>query len=458
MISLTSDNKTVEIAFKIALEDTFGNIKPYKAGILEEACGCLMAGRDYDTPWTRDTAINVGNALCYLDRKTAKNTLSSVLEKRDGKIFIGGEYWDSIIWAAGAYKYIRATNDMEFTLISYEAISNTLAFFEETELDKDLGLFRGAAVYGDGVSAYPDKYSNADSSGIIHWVKQEANKDLIAKTGVGLPMFSLSTNCCYFRAYEICAELAEFLGKDGSEFLTKAEALKNAINKEFWNENNGSYDYLANECDAQEGLGIAFAILFGIADEDKTEKILSNAVISKHGIACVEPNFKRYAKLGGVGRHSGTVWPHVQSFFAQAAYFGGDDEKFLNEFKLMGEKAIKNGQFHEIYHPETGDVYGGLQEFNNERIGEWGSCQHQTWCATGYISLVLNCIFGLQVSFGFASFQPMLPQDINTISVKDLEIGGLNVDVTVTRGKGDSSPNIIYTNALGKLSLNYFVE
>ncbi len=458
MVSLKCDNKTVEQAFTIALNDIFGNIKPYKAGILKEECGCLMAGRDYDTPWTRDTAINIGNALCFLDRNVSKNTLSSVMEHRDGKLYIGGEYWDSIIWAAGADKYIRATNDEEFIPVAYEAISNTLAYFEDTELDADCGLFRGAAVYGDGVSAYPDKYSNADSSGIIHWVKQEANVKLVAPKGVGLPMFSLSTNCCYYRGYKICAELAKHLKKDGSSFLEKAEALKDAINREFWNNERGTYDYLAKECDAQEGLGIAFAILFGVADMDKTQSILKNTVVSKHGIACLYPNFERYAALGGVGRHSGTVWPHVQSFWAQAAFIGGDKDKFLNEFSLMGEKAVKNGQFHEIYHPDTGEVYGGLQEFNNTRIGEWGSCQHQTWCATGYVSLILNCILGLNVALDHAQFTPYLPDDINTISVSNLEIGNAVFDVNVSRGCGESDEYTVNTDLNNKAVLNYFVK
>ena len=42
--------------------------------------------------------------------------------------------------------------------------------------------------------------------------------------------------------------------------------MKKSINKNFWNEKRGSYDYLAGECDYAEGLGLAFAVLFGIAD------------------------------------------------------------------------------------------------------------------------------------------------------------------------------------------------
>lgn len=68
-------------------------------------------------------------------------------------------------------------------------------------------------------------------------------------------MKALSTNCVYFKAYEILAEMAHALGEPAKEFEEKAAAMKKAVNKNFWNEKRGSYDYLAGECDYAEGLG-----------------------------------------------------------------------------------------------------------------------------------------------------------------------------------------------------------
>ncbi len=443
MVSFESSSKLLKQAFDIAMDDMLGNIKPYRDGLLSEKRGCLLAGRDYDTPWTRDTAINVWNALAFADRETAENTLLSVLERReDGRVYIGGEYWDCIIWAQGAMSFIEITGDTSFAHTAKEAVCNSLRFFEKTEFDPQKGLFRGPAVYGDGVAAYPDKYANANSSGIKFWQLQPENKDKVCPVGVGIPMFCLSTNCVYFRAYQAAAEFCRILGLDGTEYTEKADRLRESINRNFWNEERGSYDYMAGECDGQEALGDAFAILFGIADEEKTELTVKNHHVCPHGTPCLWPNFERYEKLGGYGRHAGTIWPHAQGFWARAAFSAGDTADFDREMKLMAEKAVKNGEFHEIYHPDTGAVYGGLQEFDNTRIGEWGSCTHQTWSATAFLSLVFYCMLGIKISDGKVTFTGYLPEGVDDIRVTGLRIGDGMFDVTVTRGEGENTASL----------------
>ena len=118
----------------------------------------------------------------------------------------------------------------------------------------------------------------------------------------------------------------------------------------------------------------------------------------------------------------------------------------------MAEKAVKNNEFHEIYHPDTGLPYGGLQEFDNTRIGEWGSCTHQTWSATGYISMVLYCILGAKVSEGKVEFAPYLPEGLSTFTVSGLNIGEAEFDITVVKGEGESKA-VCDTLNKGKVTL-----
>lgn len=163
------DNKTIEKAYNIAIGDLVGNIKNYKAGLLDEEKPCLMAGMDYNTPWTRDTAINVWNSIGVLCPQIAKNTLLSVCDRdNEGKAIIGigfGQYWDCIIWTMGAYEYAIVNNDIAFLKFIYEITLNTLEKYEAYEFDDEKNLFYGPAVYGDGIASYPDKY--ADSEKII---------------------------------------------------------------------------------------------------------------------------------------------------------------------------------------------------------------------------------------------------------------------------------------------------
>ena len=336
-----------------------------------------------------------------------------------------------------AYQYILVSGDKDFVKIAQSAIENTLAKNEREEFDGKDGLFRGSAVYGDGVAAYPDTYAKTTSSGIEDWAKVPENRNRIAKKGVGIPMKALSTNCIYYKAYLILAKLNEKLGKDGSDARKKAEALKSAINKAFWNEAKGTYDYLAGECDCQEALGISYALLFGIADERQTKLVLKNVKVTEHGIACVEPSFERYRKAGGFGRHSGVVWPHAQGFWARAAFEKGGREAFEAELHALAGKANRDGQFYEVYHPETGEAYGGLQEkWDGKKlvIGDWMSCTHQTWSATAYLSLIYYHVLGVDIREGEVVFKPYLPDGVNVIAVKDLKVGETTFDIVVVRG------------------------
>lgn len=368
---IKTDNDKINTAYHIAISDLYGNIKPYKGGILKKETPVIIAGMGYCTPWTRDAAINTINAGALLFPDAAKNTLLSVLKTESNKTMIDGEYWDSIIWVWGAWYEYLITGDKEFLKTAYMVAVNTLEFFQQTEFDKKLNLFRGPACYGDGVAAYPNIYTFPGESGIMAFAEQ--CREYCADNGVGIPMFTLSTNCLYYKAYETADLMAEEIGKP-KMYAEKAEKIKNAINTYFWSQENGKYKYILDDfggCDYDEGMGHSFALLFGIADKIQTEKILKNQHITPYGIPCVYPSFSRYK--GGYGRHSGTVWPHIQAFWADAAAQNKRYDLFDKEFNMLTQCSVRDGYFSEIYHPDTGERYGGLQENNKQGIVLWES-------------------------------------------------------------------------------------
>lgn len=441
MIYFACDDAMLTNAYKIAIADAVSNVKKFKGGLLGSEAPVIIAGADYTTPWTRDGSINVWNAFAFMDSKVSKNTLMSLLKRQGSDYLIDGQYWDAIIWSLGAYQYLLTTEDKSFLRIAENAIATTLAKFEREELDKEDGLFRGGAVYADGIAAYPDQYANGPNSGIEGWLENPANNDKKAETGRGLPMKALSTNCTYYQSYVILAALNEMLGHDSTEASAKAEALKAAINKAFWNESKGTYDYLAYECDYQEAIGIAFALLFGIADNRQTALVLENTYVTEQGIACVWPSFDRYLERDGYGRHAGTIWPHAQGFWARATFENGYVHGFESELYSLAEKAVRDGQFFEIYHPDTGAVYGGLQGFGKNDISLWGSCAHQTWSATAYLSCIYYEMIGAKVEAGKVTFKPYLPTGVNEAVLSGLRIYDTTFDIVIVRG-GDHPSEI----------------
>ena len=104
-VRFACDNDVLTRAYEVAIDDALLNVRMYQDGALTKPARCIMAGEIYDTPWTRDAAINVWNAFALLDRDVARNTLMSVVEKTEGGGYIiAGQYWDAIIWAIGAYQ------------------------------------------------------------------------------------------------------------------------------------------------------------------------------------------------------------------------------------------------------------------------------------------------------------------------------------------------------------------
>jgi glycogen debranching enzyme len=442
--SLETDNPTLNEAFRIAIGDLLGNVSAYKYGknaafAPHPRAPLILAGLHYDTPWTRDAAINAWNGASLIVPEVSRDTLASVLEvESHGANVIGGQYWDAMIWTTGAWNHYLYSGDKAFLTLAFEATQYSLLHFEIEEFDDENGLFRGPG-WSDGVAGYPDAYADAGgSASILDWPKQHPDK--VSKPGYGIPMEALSTNCIYYNAYVIAGKMArELKQSDRRQWKEKAANLKKAINKHFWNEKAGCYRYLVGplgNCDQQEGIGSAYAILFDIADVKQTEAIFNNQHITPAGIPCGWPNFSRYESKNGksFGRHIGTVWPQIQGFWAEAAARAGKPEIFGHELFNLATHAVRDRQFAEIYHPLTGEIYGGLQE-NGGRIVLWNATSRQTWSATAYIRMVLMGLAGMRFDSDGVRFQPVMPKGVGNVHLSNIRYRKMALDITI-QGNG----------------------
>ena len=90
----------------------------------------LLAGLDYGTPWTRDASINAWNGASLMMPEVCRNTLLSVLMRSNGKVRIGGQYWDAVVWTTGAWHHYLYTGERQFLALAFEATNNSLAEFQ----------------------------------------------------------------------------------------------------------------------------------------------------------------------------------------------------------------------------------------------------------------------------------------------------------------------------------------
>lgn len=380
----------LESARTLAVRTVKRNLGYNYAPILKKWVRVIRAGASYHKKWTRDAAINVhfgGHLLCP---KEGKNGLLASLEyDASGALFVGGQFWDAVIFALGAWRYYTDTEDLAFAKTAFTALKNTLAVLEKNEFDG--GLFTGPAVYGDGISAYGDAYANTKDGSTCILDAHIALKRRVEGGTHGYTMKALSTNCVYYEAYRIAARFAVLFGESDCPFLKKAEALKHEINLQLYNKETGRYFYYIDEngvCDRQEALGLAYAVLFDVADAETAKRIIETAYRAPHGVPVVYPAFARYTQTpGDYGRHAGTVWGHAQAYFALAAKKCGLRKIFEEELFASAENAVRTGQFYEIFHPDTGERYGGLQEHRGVPALTM-SCRHQTWSATGFLAML----------------------------------------------------------------------
>lgn len=454
---LASDSLDLDRAFRIAVGDVLGNVVPSQTGLAGGA-PVLMAGLTYEA-WTRDAAINVWNGLPAFWPDLARATLLGELAPREGVPEPRGQYWDAVVWVIGAWQHYLWTGDRGFLATARAAAGAWLARMEREERDAD-GIFRGGACFQDGISAYADRYADAGGkSCILDWVAHHPRDR--AAVGAGLPLRALSTNCLYLRAYEIARDMDRALGRaPDPAHAVAAQALRVAMRRVFWRADTGRFRYYDDPWggdDRQEGMGHAFALLFGLADDPAA--VVRRIQRAPAGLPCVWPGYPRYdgvvdGNRRRYGRHAGLVWPQVQAFWGEACARAGCWEEAWTEMRALRDKALRDGQFAECYHPDDGLPEGGVQEIEpgapedwhrwclRERHGDlpggpllrWVSQPRTTWGATGFLRLVLHLCAGLTPCADRLEIRPRLPPGLSRLSLTGLRWRAATLDLTINTG------------------------
>lgn len=102
----------------------------------------VRAGGNYETPWTRDAAINTWQAMRFLDPKAARTTLFAVCtanEQGEPVIQPDVQTWDQIVWTIGAWSYYLATGDEEFLSIARGVVGRALTAHRKNRFNTEIG-------------------------------------------------------------------------------------------------------------------------------------------------------------------------------------------------------------------------------------------------------------------------------------------------------------------------------
>ena len=108
----------------------------------------------------------------------------------------------------------------------------------------------------------------------------------------------------------------------------------------------------------------------------------------------------------------------------------------------LAKHANRDMQFAEIYHPYTGEIYGGIQEKGRYGVvGLWKATNRQTWSATGYIRMVLNGLLGCNVDEQGVEIEPRIPEEFEEIELTNLKYRDTLLSIKIT-GNGSQISKI----------------
>lgn len=414
-LKLQSGVDAYDAAFTLALQEVSQNIQDD---------GRFIAGAGWTQLWTRDTAYALQLSLALLYPQVSENTLKALTETHsNSKSNSFGETWlqdvcghfggwpnlsDAIVGAQGAWSLYLATGKLDLLKWATPITLATLKWAEAQVLDVQSGLFKGCSSFMESNSGYPIKYKGDGA--------------LVGQTK------ALSTNLLYYMGYKTAANMTWELqqrtqgisssnaGTDVVKLNSNANKLRQAIRSRLWMERRGYYSYVEDEksqrLQQMEGLGGSLALLAPDFERNQTriERILAKTPRTDKGIPCLWPQFQRHFETFDTSSyyHNGRIWPFVQGYWALAAARHKHVDIFAEELDhLIDLSQVKSANKQKMTFAEFYETDGSFV---------WGR-RRQLWSSAGYLGMILQGLFGIQLEVGGIRFQPVKPSNLNATIV-----------------------------------------
>lgn len=372
------------------------------------SAGCFETGRKWKYVWTRDTAYSVHLGLAAVDPARSRGSLEFKLSERRGggdpeivqDTGTGGSWpisTDRVSWAVGAWELLHHLSGSErdaFRDDALAALEGTLERDRIVAYDPEDGLYRGEQSFLDWREQTYPEWVDGD---VVH---------------VGMSK-ALGTNLLHFRAMELAAALAEETGDAATRdrYAGWAADLRQAIRDRFWLEDEGGYSTLITTgldpapTRRFDLLGSAFAVLFGVATGDQTQRILASYPHYGPGAPVIWPQQQATPIY-----HNRGEWPFVTAYWLRAAAAAGNGTVADKMVRALMRGAALNLSNMENFEAGSGDHY--VEE--GATSGPVVNSQRQLWSVAGYLSMVHHTIFGMAAEGGGIRVRPFITAELRT--------------------------------------------
>ncbi len=334
-------------------------------------CSCYETGEEWNYVWTRDTAYAADLGLTWIDPARVQRSLEFKLSarKEGGAEEVvqdtgtGGSWpvsTDRVTWFIGSGALIPFADDA-FLDRRRAVAAQTTEVDREVVFDAERGLYRGEQSFLD-------------------WREQSYPRWTATKTRHIAQSHALSTNLAHLRALYAAGREAD------------AEALRQAIVETFWDEDAGLYRAMtATELDGSvpakyDLLGNSLAVLMGLPNADR---VVASYPYGPNGASVIWPQQPRIPIY-----HNRGQWPFVTAYAARAAAARGNTGVFERNANALIRGAALNLSNMENFEFLSGHPRVEDGEFSGPVVNS----RRQLWSVAGYVGLVVDTIFGLQLS------------------------------------------------------------
>lgn len=377
-------------------------------------CECFQTGERWPYVWTRDVSFAADLALARLEPIRVRNSLQFKLSKaRDGitsGLFVAqdtgsGGSWpissDRVVWFLAARDLHDSSSFMTET---WQALQATLAQDRAMVFDPRTGLYRGETSFLDWrEQTYPD------------WTRNDVR--FIGDS------FALSTNVLHYQALRLAEKYARELGDDrATEYAAWADALATQIDARFWREDAGMYmSYIGEAAHPvpyakYDLLGISLGVLADVFPAERARRSLANYPYVEGGSPVVWPQEAQQPIY-----HNRAVWPFVSAYSLRAARKVDDATRIQREIESLMRGSALAGSNMENYEMRTLAVHVDEGPLSGPVVNS----PRQLWSVAGYLSMVLEGVFGVEADGTVAPKLPvaLVPQLFGTRDSIELDDG-----------------------------------
>ena len=318
-----------------------------------------------------------------------------------------------------------------------------------------------------------DKYGDVDHDGYVEynpqskrWAVNQGWKDSrdssVHQDGsLAIPPIALVEVQGYvYQAKKGMAEIFSYLGeKDTAGKLEKeAQELKVKFNRDFW---MGDRKYFAFGLDYQKKQIASITsnpgncLYSGIIEEDKAEavakKLFSDELFSGWGIRTMGRKEIGYDPMS---YHNGSVWPHDNSIIIAGLI---RYNYWIKAIKII-DGFVKAAQY--FKDNRLPELFCGFSLKEVKSLVKYPfACSPQAW-SSGSIYLIIQSLLGIEADAinDKIHLNPILPEGINKVEVKNLKIGNNKINLVVIKENNCVKLNNIRIEGNTKANLKIFYE